>query len=189
METMKKIFFFSFIVIILCLLSQPMVAQTESRSVSPDSATTFLRNEFKMNLLMLFFSGLNLEYERLLNNESAIGLSAQVRLNNEPSSTTPPFQALGFYRLYFWGKKPTASLFMELNGGGYAFREEQRFFNPAGTTETRSNIKYSGFLGIAVGGKLLTKQNIVVDLYYGFERSLSHEHFIHRMGITLGTRF
>ncbi|MDR1681055.1 MAG: hypothetical protein LBS12_04635 [Prevotellaceae bacterium] len=189
---MKRNFFLIFA---LWLAALPAMAQATQGNVLPDSVATFPRNELKVNLLLLFLPALNVEYEYLLNDESAIGVSAQARLSEKYYLI--PYEALGFYRFYF-GKKPAAGFFMEISGGVYAFEKETYYdplvypgydplYNRLGELRRESHV--TGCLGATVGGKFLTKRNVVVELYLGFSRSLAYEHYIPRMGITLGKRF
>ncbi|MDR2362474.1 MAG: hypothetical protein LBD91_07070 [Prevotellaceae bacterium] len=137
---------------------------------------------------MLFFPALDVHYEYLINDENAIGASAQVSFNDYYFI---PYQALGFYRFYF-GKKPAAGFFIDLNASVYVFKKSSDLLESSDDvflTRSRSESEFNGGLGVSIGVKYLTKRNVVVEMIYGFGRSIFNENFYPRFGITIGKRF
>ncbi|MDR0667121.1 MAG: hypothetical protein LBF90_00690 [Prevotellaceae bacterium] len=180
---MKKPFFFSLALTVLGLLSQPLAAQTEAENALVEPLA-FPKNELKINALMLFVPVLEMHYEYLINNENAAGLSAHVQLG---SDYFIPFQALGFYRFYF-GKKPAAGFFVELNASAYVFNQNW-YGEESETADRKYTNRFTGGFGLTLGKKYLTKRNVVVEIFYGVGRSVFHESFYLNFGITVGKRF
>ena len=94
---MKKFF------ILLCLSSFLFGFSQEKETVD------FKRNELKGNALMLVAGAVEFTYERLLNEESAVGVSLFVSYDNNIDTN---FSLTPYYRFYF-GKKPAAGFFAE----------------------------------------------------------------------------
>lgn len=134
-------------------------------------------NEFKLNIGYLLFEFADFSYERILNEESSVGISFGFSLDD---AIDYKFGVIPFYRFYF-GKKPAAGFFIE--GNGALFSEE---------SITGNNEIGLGF-GIAIGGKFLTKKNWIGEIVIGGGRSFVNKDIISegypRIGISIGKRF
>lgn len=155
-----------------------------------DSTPDFNRNEIKFNAMYLILGSFEATYERLLNEESGIGISVNVPFIAEDwdlkYSVTP------YYRYYF-GKKPAQGFFGEGFGmlntvNDYVYDESNGFFDYQRETIT------DFALGIGIGGKWVSKRGVLLEISGGVGRNLFNNserdyEFIGRGGITVGYRF
>lgn len=143
-------------------------------------------NELRLNALMLIAGGINVSYEKLLNEESGIGISAAVFFDDDIAEN---WYISPYYRVYF-GKKPAAGFFLE--GFGSLNSIEDYVFESNNDEYTFENITDFA-LGIGLGGKFLTKRNLVGEISLGFGRNLfvndrDYEIFV-KGEISVGFRF
>ena len=187
---MKKI---SIALLLLTCLN--VFSQNEKKEIQ-----NFKKNEIKINALYLVFGAFETTYERTLNESSAIGASIGFSVDNQ-TDIKNAFAFTPHYRLYF-GKKAVSGLFME----GFAVYEnlkdknEHYYYSPESgeTNFYKEKVTIYG-LGIGLGGKWYTKNNIVFEINGGFGRNLSIEsnvqyfrnytRYIARIGISAGYRF
>lgn len=87
------------------------------------SKTNLGKNEFKGNVLFLVLGASEISYERILNEESSIGLTSEGVLAGQILTTI--MQSSPNYRYYF-GKKPTAGVFLE--GFGSVNSRKYKFY-------------------------------------------------------------
>ncbi len=155
-----------------------------------EKQTDFKRNEIKGNALMLVAGAFEATYERLLNEESGVGVSLFLPYVNDfdiKFSLTP------YYRYYF-GKKPAAGFFVE----GFGMLDS--YTQPASESDWISN--YVGpekdvtdfALGFGLGAKWVTKKGFIFEFNGGVGRNLFNSkgtdyEIVGRGGITLGYRF
>ncbi len=150
----------------------------------------FPKNEIKGNALLLVAGALEVTYERLLNEESGVGVSLFVPYDNDIDTN---FSLSTYYRFYF-GKKPAAGFFVEgfgmLDSYTQPASEGDWFSNYVGPEKNVTDFA----LGFGLGGKWVTKRGFVFEINSGIGRNLfnsngtDHE-FVGRGGITLGYRF
>ena len=155
-------------------------------------STDFKRNELKGNALMLVAGAVEFTYERLLNEESAVGVSLFVSYDNNIDTN---FSLTPYYRFYF-GKKPAAGFFAE--GFGMLNNFDYSYYNSNnGSTPIYTEGKATDFaLGFGLGGKWITKKGFVFEINSGIGRNLfnstskdSDVQIVGRGGISLGYRF
>jgi hypothetical protein len=178
-KNMKKLF------IVLCLSSFVLGFSQEKEPMD------FKRNELKGNALLLVLGSLEATYERILNEESGVGISVSVPVDKYNWDIN--FAATAYYRYYF-GKKPAAGFFGEAFGmlnnvDDYVY------------TETPNNYSWSPekitdfALGIGLGGKWITSKGLLLEVNAGVGRNLFNNKYdrdfelIGRGGITIGYRF
>lgn len=165
LSIMKKL-----ILLFAFLLAITINAQEQQQDETP------LVNEVKLNVGYLLLGIPEFSYERVLNEESSVGISLAVSIDNEIDLN---YILTPYYR-FFFGKKPAAGFFIE--GNAAVFSEQYNFKN-----ETAFG------LGIAVGGKFLSKRNWIGELHIGLGRTLINEdnttEAYPRIGISLGKRF
>jgi hypothetical protein len=185
---MKKILFF---ISLFCVM---FVHSQETKKFD------FKRNELKGNALLLILGQPEFSYERILNNESGIGVSVNFALEKDFETT---FSLTPYYRFYF-GKKPASGFFVE----GFAMLntldiDDETYISydyPANTytTITDKGATYTDFaLGFGVGFKLISKRGLVLEANGGIGRNLLNSEkndyfghtFVGRGGITVGYRF
>ena len=177
---MKKFF------ILLCLSSFLFGFSQEKETVD------FKRNELKGNALMLVAGAAEFTYERLLNEESAVGFSIFVPYDN---SIDTNFSLTPYYRFYF-GKKPAAGFFAEGFGmlNNFQFSD---YTSNNGSTPVYTEANATDFaLGFGLGGKWITKKGFVFEINSGIGRNLFNRtstdndlQLVGRGGISLGYRF
>lgn len=157
----------------------------------------FKRNELKINAVFLVAGIAELTYERLINEESAAGISLFAALDPEISTK---FSLTPYYRFYF-GRKPAAGFFIE--GFGMLNNYQQTFR----ITYFNSNGYYSDYLakgksvtdfalGFAIGAKWMTRKGIIFELNAGIgrnlfnnESTLNDNQIVGRGGLIVGYRF
>jgi len=154
----------------------------------------FGKNEFKINALFLVLGAADLQYERILNEESSVGARILVTLDDEVF-TNKPFYLDGFYRFYF-GEKPASGFFVE----GLASYNSLEYETSTTTQNFRSQSRFereSGFgLGIQVGGKFVTRRGLLFEINGGIGRNIiqtGNDNEVNRVfgrfAISVGYRF
>ena len=163
-------------------------------SFAQESETTvdFKKNELKGNALLLVLGSFDVSYERILNEESGIGISVNIPFDKKNWDIN--YAITGFYRYYF-GKKPAAGFFGEAFGmlnnvDDYVYTENQidYYYEPKKITDFA--------LGIGLGGKWVTKKGLLLEINAGVGRNLFNNQYddrdyelIGRAGVTVGYRF
>lgn len=139
-------------------------------------------HELKLNIGYTLAELPEITYEYILNNESAIGTSLAVGFNNDLKFALTPY-----YRFYF-GNKRAAGFFAEAFGMLNVVEDNKYYI---GSNTVREN--ETGFaLGIAIGGKWVTNNNWLFELYAGLGRNIINNESVDgvpRAGLTLGKRF
>ncbi len=145
------------------------------------------KNEIKVNVPYLLAGMPEITFERILNGETAFGISASFSTEDDAYLK---FIVTPYYRLYF-GKKEAAGFFIEGNGAIYSEEEYNHLL--LNNSDTRNHTKMGAGLGIAIGVKLLNKSNWVGEIYAGAGRNFSNRDKISasypRVGINVGKRF
>jgi hypothetical protein len=177
---MKKI---CFILTVLLMSNFGFSQETETPN--------FKKNELKGNALFLILGSLDMTYERILNEESGVGIALSIPVDKYNWDIN--FSATGFYRYYF-GEKPAAGFFGEAFGmvnnvDDWIYYEDGNEYNYRQKTLT------DFALGIGLGGKWVTKKGLLLEINAGIGRNLFNSKYerdfelIGRGGITLGYRF
>ncbi len=147
------------------------------------------KNEIKLNGFYLALGVAEISYERILNNESAVGISVNFDLEE---NNLYNFGVIPYYRLYF-GKKKAAGFFIE--GNAAVIADDPRpcydcFLSPG----PRESKLYFG-LGVAAGGKFISRKGWVGEIFIGIGRFFGTNEYYHiselypRVGISFGKRF
>lgn len=139
-------------------------------------------NEFKLNAAYLLSGLVEFSYERILSDESSIGVSTGLSFDEDVWNLK--FELIPYYR-FFFGNKRGAGFFIEANTAFYTYESDYSYYN-----ENEEN-KFGFGLGIAVGSKFITTSGFVFDIYAGLGRNLlkSNGQVYPRLGLTLGKRF
>lgn len=164
-----------------------VVNAQDSTSVEIEFTDNQLRlNEIKLNLGYTLLGFPEISYERILNDNSSIGLSIAYGFNIDDLEYK--YLIHPYYRLFF-SQKPAAGFFFE--GVGVIFEELDVYnFN----IREDEDVKGAG-LGISIGIKLLNENGWTGELLAGFSRNLTSteninvSEFIPRFGISIGKRF
>ena len=151
------------------------------------------RNELKICPAHLLAGSLRVDYERLLNDFSSVGLTAFYSFSSISTrrySTRLEGQVLGFYRLYF-GRQPVSGFFLEgsmgLNIGSY--------YRSTSWPLLSERVHYTAFgIGLAAGWKwYIPRPGIVLDIFAGGGRVFNDDNRrmggFPRVGVTIGRRF
>lgn len=151
----------------------------------------FKRNEIKVNALFLVLGAVEATYERLINDDSGLGVSLFL-VSEEDFDTS--FSITPYYRAYF-GKKPAAGFFVE----GFSMISTGKngsYYNYDYNTNSSYYVegkKYSDFaLGFGVGSKWIHKRGFLFEINGGIGRNLLNDNspeIVGRGGIILGYRF
>jgi len=159
------------------------------------NAVEFPRNEFKGNALFLILGSFELTYERLLNEESGVGISVTAPFIRDDWDLN--FAITPYYRYYF-GNKPAAGFFAEGFGMLNNFRDYSANFIgnwDTGFWEYNRKNRTDFALGVGIGGKWITRRGVLLEINAGVGRNLfgggldGDYEIVGRGGITVGYRF
>lgn len=155
-------------------------------------------NELKINATNLIaFSFMDVAYERLLNEESSVGLSLLFSFGDNDEidfDNYRTFSATGFYR-HFFSKKYAKGFFVEGFGMLNTSKDDYYLFSAEGDSLIEMGKEYTDFaLGVSAGGKFVTRRGFVAEVYLGLGRNLFRDNpnsdaLVGRGGISLGYRF
>ncbi len=149
------------------------------------------KNELRLNVTnFILLNAFTVDYERLITDESSVGISLLFGLGNtDDFDQFRNFELTPYYRQFF-SKKYARGFFIE--GFASVLNREDVFFGfDVEETMTETNVA----LGISVGGKFLTRGGFVAEVFLGVGRTLFDnddfffESVIGRGGISLGYRF
>ena len=140
------------------------------------------KNELKLNLAYSIVGFPEITFERILRKNQGLGFSYAFSPEN---FSLIDYIFIPYYRFYF-GEKVASGFFIEGNCAFFVDRFNDDF------TITSEN-EYGLGIGAAVGYKILTKRNRIVEFYLGggpnfLEVDKSTEVYP-RLGITIGKRF
>lgn len=156
------------------------------------------KDEFKINTILLLAGAIDVGYERVLNEESAIGVSIFLPITDEINTK---FMLTPYYRYYF-GQKPATGFYLEgfgsLNNVDDEIYVYTPNFDPAFSDYQYKQINVTDFaFGIGLGGKWISKKGVTFEINAGLGRNLFSAYnkedrnyeFIGRGGISVGYRF
>lgn len=182
---MKKLLFT--ITLISVSFSQAQENETSTQNITK-------KQEVKINSISLIgFKWLDVSYEYLINKESSFGVAALISFNDNEgldayrtSSLTP------YYRRYF-SKGFAKGFFVEAFGMLNTYKKNSYYY---GSNNISSKSLTNFALGVSTGGKFVTKNGFVAEVYLGLGRNLANNsknyfdnEIVGRGGISLGYRF
>lgn len=173
-------------VIIGILMGVSGLAQEVSAEVSDPYKKS---NEVKLNGLYLILGAFDVTYERLLSEESSVGINVFLPFDSDVKDEIQYY--LSPYYRFFFGKKYAAGFFLE--GFGMLNSVDEEILNLFDSDDqTRYVTDFA--LGIGLGGKWVTKSGFVGEINFGIARNLfnadaSGLEIISKFGISLGYRF
>jgi len=146
----------------------------------------FKKNELKINGFYLVLGAFEGTFERILNEESAVGISLFLPIDKDVKDDID-YYISPYYRVYF-GKKYAAGFFVE----GFGMLNSTRNDNFGFSLEKNKTTDFA--LGLGFGGKWITKRGFIGELSFGVGRNLfntneSGTEIIGKGGITIGYRF
>lgn len=173
------------VVLLIAVFTGNAQTQTEIKDDMPQ------QNEVKLNALFMVVGAFNFTYERLITEESGVGLEVFVPFDN---SIDVNYYISPYYRLYF-GKKYASGFFLEgfgmLNSENVYSYTEYNSFGSILREERKDDTNFA--LGIGLGGKWITKSGFIGELNLGIGRNLIdtdyNNEIVGKIGITVGYRF
>ena len=172
-------------------------------SFAQEEITKDKSHELKLNALnTLIFKSIDVSYEYLINEESSVGISFLVNLNDNDTDGpyyNETFAITPYYRHYF-SRKYAAGFFMEGFGMynvqdsyyyDYLSSSSTHFEEPHETTNKTNNFA----LGISLGAKFVSEKGFAFEFFAGIGRNLftsdSENNFevVPRLGTSFGYRF
>ncbi len=152
------------------------------------------QNEVKINGLYLVLGALEVTYERLLNEESGVGVSIFIPIDDEVYDEIN-YYISPYYRFYF-GKKYAAGFFVEGFGMLNSFKSNNIMFNDQFDVIATDEKNVTDFaLGIGIGGKWITNRGMFAEVNFGVGRNLFNDRdfddyeVIGKASISIGFRF
>ncbi len=164
-----------------------------SQENQEDRQNPIQQNEVKINALFLVIGAFEGTYERLLNEESGVGISVFLPFDDDIDLK---YYVSPYYRMYF-GKKYASGFFVEGFGMLNSYNNNTLIFNDQFDliiTEQKNVTDFA--LGISVGGKWVTKRGMFAELNFGVGRNLFNsnndndfDEFVGKAAISIGYRF
>lgn len=160
----------------------------------------FKQNELKGNALFLVMGFPEFTYERILNDESGVGITVGFALDKDFETK---FTLSPYYRFYL-GKKPAAGFFVEgfgmlnsLKIDDYTYYESDYSTGATYYTYKKGKSYTDVAVGFGVGSKWVTKKGFLFEISAGLGRNLinsdTNDYFDHTFvgkgGLTVGYRF
>ncbi|MEP3372712.1 MAG: DUF3575 domain-containing protein [Maribacter dokdonensis] len=181
-----------FILSCFCLFSLFLHSQDQVDGYT----TSEEQNELKINGLFLILGAIEVDYQYLLNDESALGIDVLFAFDDETIDVNYYFSP--YYRQYF-GKKYATGFFVE--AFGMLNSVDDYIYDSYHDESTNTYYSYSTYddnvvdfaLGIGTGVKLITKRGFIVEIDLGIGRNLFKNErdftIIGKGGINLDYRF
>ena len=172
------------LLVLICLFLATFGYSQEEKQVD------LKKNEIKGNALFLVAGALEVTYERLINEESGIGVSLFVPYDNNIDTN---FSLSPYYRFYF-GKKPAAGFFVEGFGMLNSYTQQASNGDFFSTYDGPEKNVTDFALGFGLGAKWITQKGFLFEINGGIGRNLFNSsdtdfEIVGRGGITLGYRF
>jgi len=172
-----------------------LVSVSNIQAQEDATEVTNKQNELKINMTNLIgFKWLDFGYERILNEESSIGVGTLFSLDKNVDGLDEyrTFSITPYYR-HFFSKKYARGFFIEGFAMLHSGEEEFYEYNDITFIKTRNDETYTDFaIGISTGAKFVTKRGFIAEIYLGIGRDLlgnSDIEIVGRGGIALGFQF
>lgn len=149
------------------------------------------KNEIKLNLISPLFGAVEGGYERHLNKNSSVGISAFIVYHGQKNEDMN-YYISPYYRYYF-GKKYASGFFVE-GFGAFTSIDGKKIYSADRLTFTENKDVYDVALGAGLGWKLITKKGLVVEANAGYggllfnAKQTDHE-VVAKFGVSIGYRF
>ncbi len=157
-------------------------------------------NELKFNMTNLIaFKWFDVTYERILNEESSIGIGTLFTLDSDKDDSNGldeyrTFSITPYYR-HFFSSKYAQGFFIEAFSMIHSGKDEV-FVNGDSIVNSSGQYQYKTYtdlaIGISAGAKFVTKRKFIAEFYFGIGRDLldkSDIEVVGRGGISIGFRF
>lgn len=179
---MKK----TFLLLIILFAFYSVKAQNET-----DANPYQKNNEIKLNLISPLFGAVEGGFERHLNKNSSLGISAFFVYDNKENEDLN-YYISPYYRYYF-GKKYASGFFVE-GFGAFTSIDGKKIYAVDNVTFTEKKDVYDVALGAGLGYKLVTKKGLVFEANAGYGKLLFNadktDHtIVAKFGLSIGYRF
>lgn len=179
---MKK----NFLLLIILFAFYSVKAQNET-----DANPYQKNNEIKLNLIAPLFGAVEAGFERHLNKNSSLGVSAFIVYENTKNEDMN-YYISPYYRYYF-GKKYDSGFFVE-GFGMFTSIDGKKIYSADHLTFTENKDVYDVALGAGLGYKLVTKKGLVFEANaaYGkllFNADKTDHTIVAKFGLSIGYRF
>jgi hypothetical protein len=150
------------------------------------------KNEIKLNLIAPLSGAVEAGFERYLNKNSSLGISAFIVYDHTKDEDVN-YYISPYYRYYF-GKKYASGFFVEGFGAFTSIDGKKIYDTPAKLTFTENKDVYDVALGAGLGYKLVTKKGLVFEANAGYGKLLFNadktDHtIVAKYGLSIGYRF
>ncbi|WP_153393714.1 DUF3575 domain-containing protein [Chryseobacterium vaccae] len=148
-------------------------------------------NEIKLNLLSPLSGAVEVGYERFLNKNSSLGISA-FKVYEHSTNDDMNYYISPYYRYYF-GKKYASGFFVE-GFGMLTSIDGKKMYAADNVTFTEGKDVYDLALGAGFGWKLVTKKGFVFEANTAYGRLVfnanktDHDQVL-KLGVSVGYRF
>jgi hypothetical protein len=178
------------------LISMLLIATIACFSQEKENQEFLKQNEVKINMSNLIgFKWLDVGYERILNEESSIGVGVLFSLdpNIDGIDEYRTFSISPYYR-HFFSNKYARGFFVEAFTMLHSGKEDYDVYADFPPYQTITfEEKYTDLaVGISVGGKFVSKRGFIAEIYAGIGRDLlgnSDIEIVGRGGVAIGYRF
>lgn len=147
-------------------------------------------NDLKINVFYGVLEVLELEYERIINDNVGVGLAANYWFADNSEFE---FMALPYFRFYPSEVLHGAGFFIEANLAIVGAEEYNYTYEPSNNTFNEdSSIGVNMGAGVAAGGKFVSKSGFFGEVTAGVGRVFNDESYVEyypRLGISFGKRF
>jgi len=179
---MKK----TFLLVIILFAFYSVKAQNET-----DANPYQKNNEIRLNLIAPLSGAVEVNFERHLNKNSSLGISAFFVYDNTENEDMNYFIS-PYYRYYF-GKKYASGFFVE-GFGMFTSIDGKKIYSADNLTFTENKDVYDVALGAGLGYKLVTKKGFVFEANAGYGKLLfnadkTDHDVVAKYGLSIGYRF
>ncbi|NDA63270.1 MAG: hypothetical protein EBX50_14700 [Chitinophagia bacterium] len=171
-------------------LSSTALAQNKE-NINDKKINIPVKNELRLNMLSSMLGLLDLNYERFLSDNSGLGISTIISLENKENASIRSM-AVPYFRVYF-GNGYASGAFIEANAA--VAREAYPFYSymfpGMGLTDRTYQYQTNFGLGTSIGYKMVGRNGIVGEFSLGLGRFFgnSYSEFYPRLGICIGKRW
>ncbi|WP_246067781.1 DUF3575 domain-containing protein [Changchengzhania lutea] len=185
-----------FALIVTFLISTAIFSQ--ENTVIKDDIDSIKKNEIKLNMTNLIgFKWFDVGYERILNEESSIGIGTLVSIgsdsdDNDGLDEYRTFSLTPYYR-HFFSRKYAQGFFVEGFAMLHSGENDLDYYDSGNGNYTYKGDKYTDLaIGVSAGAKFVTRRGFIAEIYLGIGRDMldqSDMEVVGRGGFALGFRF
>ena len=189
---MKKILTLLFLSMITSIYAQENgTVNTQDGKINTEyegdiTDSLYRKNELRVNALGLVLYGVGVSYERILNDDIGVGVSALLPYGGE---NYPYNYYVAPYGRYYFGKKPAGGIFVE----GFGILNNLNLNKDYDYNDTTKKTSFG--LGFGIGQKWVKRSGFNMELSFGVGRNLNnlsdynYGKFIVKGGFHIGFRF